>query len=650
MPYTPAGRRSEQPGASGFGCSHSFNSVVQQLDQSLESVQKDNPSTPNVRRQGRSAFNAASRAVLPTPDVSPPDLEAPTAEKVDACKMSSCFNPPSPPLVKSPRLTGITNTPPDSADYSSDEEPNVDAKRRDAVKETKELGKLQAAIRAIEQHWESSPNWTKEDSELMERLGLGLVMPRPDFQATEEDFSALHSLSSKAPKILHPRSSSMSSLATLHIPHNSTKEFGLDPNATPPFTPAIVRTKSGKLVRPALRPHSGRSSSEPGTPTCSKAVHFDSQLEQVRHFLQVDQPLAVSAGSSVAGPLGDGLPIENDNSTLSRVEWGVRLTNFPLDTLERRSMPIWVEKTFLSWDNTYLIGSAVVANLGYAKKAAARFTFDSWRTTSEVNAEYNRNPSTDDLDRFTFSVSLADVPSLEDKTMFFCVRYSVNGREYWDNNNNSNFQVNFVKTSVRSWKSKYAANAVRAIISDAPNRRSNAKVQPFGSRYDFGRSLIPVVQGPNNAVNGGQFKDEDDYAPAPQERKVIQRSFSISHMASAGVPRERGHHPGQLAGSLPSALLVENVDPPGSIAENPSLQGHSYDEFLDKYCFVCTPTGKESTKNSMLTWTSVVWFLKGFVTITESLIMISIVLPSDFFDVHSNGGELVTVLVAFLTC
>uniref|UniRef100_A0A8H7K1I1 CBM21 domain-containing protein n=1 Tax=Bionectria ochroleuca TaxID=29856 RepID=A0A8H7K1I1_BIOOC len=29
--------------------------------------------------------------------------------------------------------------------------------------------------------------------------------------------------------------------------------------------------------------------------------------------------------------------------------------------------------------------------------------------------------------------------------MFLCVRYSVNGQEYWDNNNSANFQVDFRK-------------------------------------------------------------------------------------------------------------------------------------------------------------------------------------------------------------
>jgi hypothetical protein len=38
---------------------------------------------------------------------------------------------------------------------------------------------------------------------------------------------------------------------------------------------------------------------------------------------------------------------------------------------------------------------------------------------------------------------LTDIANLEEKTMFCCVRYTANGQEYWDNNNSTNFQVDF---------------------------------------------------------------------------------------------------------------------------------------------------------------------------------------------------------------
>jgi hypothetical protein len=60
----------------------------------------------------------------------------------------------------------------------------------------------------------------------------------------------------------------------------------------------ILKKNSRELIRPAI----GRSSAgrrppiRSGSPTFPKAAHFDSNLEHVRHFLQVDRPLAVSIG------------------------------------------------------------------------------------------------------------------------------------------------------------------------------------------------------------------------------------------------------------------------------------------------------------------------------------------------------------------
>jgi hypothetical protein len=60
----------------------------------------------------------------------------------------------------------------------------------------------------------------------------------------------------------------------------------------------MLRKKSGELVRPALRPPAARrrKSGTPGTPTFPKNTHFDSHLEHVRHFLQVDRPIEISRG------------------------------------------------------------------------------------------------------------------------------------------------------------------------------------------------------------------------------------------------------------------------------------------------------------------------------------------------------------------
>ena len=197
----------------------------------------------------------------------------------------------------------------------------------------------------------------------------------------------------------------------------------------------------------------------PGTPTYSKAVHFDSHLEHVRHFLQVDRPLAVSAGTSPVENYESDMefPFGSDNSrsTAPAFEWEIRLANFPTDSNDRSGMPARVEKVFLSADNKTLIGVVAVHNLAFNKYVVTRFTLDYWKTTSEVVAEYNndvrRKEANDGFDRFNFNIKLEDQANLESKTMFFCIRYNVNGQEFWDSNGNMNFQVDFVKKILPTW-------------------------------------------------------------------------------------------------------------------------------------------------------------------------------------------------------
>ncbi|RSL79240.1 hypothetical protein CDV31_017223, partial [Fusarium ambrosium] len=133
-------------------------------------------------------------------------------------------------------------------------------------------------------------------------------------------------------------------------------------NGNPQKKPRIVRKKSGELVRPALRlPSRRRPSSMPSTLAFSKAVHFDSHLECVRHFLQVDCPLAVNAGSSpIDGHDIDAeypLPDTGQPKARSPYRWEILKSNFPSNSASRRSSPVWLEDVWLSNDQKTLQGS-----------------------------------------------------------------------------------------------------------------------------------------------------------------------------------------------------------------------------------------------------------------------------------------------------
>lgn len=517
-----------------------------------------------------------------------------------------------PSAVRPIVTNGLVFSPPESSQNSSDDELNS---QRGRVRELKNLAELQAAIRIIEQHRVSSPDRTGEETKKA-RITLGL--DRPLTPISLKDFFAKPEasplpLSVEARKISHSRSCTDSSpfldmsLPKRKSPPSSNSAIDMDDDDDDLGTrPVMVRKKSGELVRPALRPASAkrRPSSMPGTPTYSKAVHFDSRLEHVRHFLQVDRPLAVSAGSSpVDSSFEDELefPFSNDDtrSKSPPFEWEIRLTNFPADSMERQAMPVRVERVYLSSDNKNLIGAVAARNIAFHKFVVARFTLDYWKTTSEVVADYSpdvrRQLTSDGYDRFLFSIKLEDQANLENKTMFFCVRYNVNGQEFWDNNKSINYQVDFSKqakpqkgrqgmqgNSARSLnalpRSKPAptfssrprcitgcpddftsgsssceffsfpqpstavgdspirftnVKAANDNVSGVPSRRISPAGQAFGNRYDFGASLSATTSAAGtNAGDRGGFHSMEDAKTIPTK----QTSFAPKPMSFATRP------------------------------------------------------------------------------------------------------------------
>ncbi|KAB8301634.1 hypothetical protein EYC80_003472 [Monilinia laxa] len=498
MPYTPPSHRSPA-NSTTHSPAHSRRSSCQS-NHLTHSPRPELPRSTSYLTRHRRTPSVKLTTFAPTLDPTPPgtaDSEKAHDTNTSLTASSSLRQSP-PPLTDEAKMPiGVVMSPPDST-QNSDEEDNGSRGRK-----LENLEELQAAIRVIEQHRESSPIRTSSEVEKITQA-ISILPPSKATKDTKDKPASEHIETSQQPrKAQHARSNTETVFLDLRSngPKNpsapETPTTGSDDELSDGEAemarrkPQMLRKKSGELVRPALRPSSARRrpSSMPGTPTFSKAVHFDSHLEHVRHFLQVDRPLAVSAGSSPneneAYESDSEFPFGHDDSNNRGppFEWEIVLANFPPMTPQRAAMPIRVERVYLSADNKNLIGTVAVVNLAFNKLVVARFTLDYWKTTSEVVAEYNndiRQPKhTDGCDRFNFNIKLADQANLEAKTMFFCVKYCVNNVEYWDNNNSTNFQIDFRKKA----KLQNGKRGLSGAASRPPNSlpRSNKKSPPAAS-------------------------------------------------------------------------------------------------------------------------------------------------------------------------
>ncbi|KAG6827479.1 hypothetical protein H0H92_011610 [Tricholoma furcatifolium] len=328
---------------------------------------------------------------------------------------------------------------------------------------------------------------------------------------------------------------------TLSASHNlstSTSTSSLLP--TSQSQPRLVRKKSGQLVKSSLKSSKSlslltprtpytNSKSEPATPTHTKAVHFDAQLEHVKLFLAEQKPLAVSrdgsptedtaSGTDTDFPewiYGSGSPGPSSSSPsppphLPHVVTMRTVNMPPVRPLTTPAAPVVLESLTLVPPSApptpahaapaYAVqGRVRVANLAFAKSVAARFTFDAWQTTSEVSARYVSSPDPA-TDVFVFTVRLGDLVAGfggsggsggggrrysghgeegPGKRMLLAVRYCVAGREAWDNNCGRDFLVEF-GVEARAASAPIAVSrstpALPALSWSTPNTPSPSPVQ-----------------------------------------------------------------------------------------------------------------------------------------------------------------------------
>ncbi|KAI1124756.1 putative phosphatase regulatory subunit-domain-containing protein [Nemania abortiva] len=650
MPYTPPSHCSppaSAPNSPDVSRRSSFNSGT---------ITHPRPALPRsasyLTRHRRSISATAVPTVQSsnhgsTPDITP--LGTSDNLKELAATNSSTIRQSPPPVADAKAMPpGAIISPPES---SSEDEGVPDPEERG--REIENIKELKEAISAIPQCRVGSPNRISPGGLMMLPSQIDQLVetpPRPSIRTTDlkKGRPVSHSRSNTDTHIYFSKSADTSLTSS---EESSEQDESMK-------KPPMVRKKSGELVRPALRPaHLRRPSSMPGTPTFSKAVHFDSHLEHVRHFLQVDRPLAVSTGSSPVDNYDSDTeyPFKSSDKVDPRsppYEWEIVVNNFPSETPIRKGLPVRLERVWMSPDQKSLMGSICVANLAFQKSVVCRFTFDYWKTTSEIGAEYHHEIRPRDAeighDRFQFSIKLSDVANLETKTLYFCVRYNVNGLEYWDNNDHINFQVDFRKKFVprNGKKGPQGASSRAANALPRSNRRTNPSTvprprsMPVGALDEFGKSPMASMDQPIHEFlgeseptslrlkssksttslpsdnlpgrlstpSGVAFANRYDFGASLSAAKQAQKSPNSSPRQNDGLYM-KAHQRKAFDSSMPSevprsqsnviqvssfeaqqsaelqAYTTASLSPGAVNSSSASIASASYEEILNKYCF-----------------------------------------------------------------
>ncbi|KAH7051816.1 putative phosphatase regulatory subunit-domain-containing protein [Linnemannia elongata] len=317
------------------------------------------------------------------------------------------------------------------------------------------------------------------------------------------------------------------------------------PTPTPiPKQQTVLIGKNGLPIKSALkspvtasptcsgqvRPSTIRSYTSPSALTSPKYVHFNSQLEQVRLFLQGEMPSCVADRETIVDARQNGESTSDIKLALTNWSPVAAGTFQPGDINAAGAAPLRVETMTLSQDQTELQGKILIHNIAFHKRVSVRYTTDYWQTQTEVAAEYEESIPGSALDRFAFKIPMEMEKTMVERSFCFAVRYQVIGREFWDSNNGMNYQMNSILLASRMpdyskpvLKKKNANNRY-----DLSTSLSAAYSQPIGSTPAWAkRDSIPVAQ----------------TAYRPSDGRDQEASFSSSPSASApiSIPTSKAH-------------------------------------------------------------------------------------------------------------
>ncbi|KAM6986485.1 protein phosphatase 1 regulatory subunit 3B [Aplochiton taeniatus] len=88
-----------------------------------------------------------------------------------------------------------------------------------------------------------------------------------------------------------------------------------------------------------------------------------------------------------------------------------------------------------------LVGTVKVKNLSFVKSVKVRVTFDTWKSSKDVDCKYVKDTFTDsDRDTFCFEVFLPAWVNPSEH-IEFAICYEANSSTYWDSNQGQNYKI-----------------------------------------------------------------------------------------------------------------------------------------------------------------------------------------------------------------
>ncbi|KAI5949622.1 hypothetical protein KGF54_005500 [Candida jiufengensis] len=306
--------------------------------------------------------------------------------------------------------------------------------------------------------------------------------------------------------------------------------------------------------------------------------------------------------------------------------------NIPKLPSTKSNNKIWLTSAYIMKSNInsiqskqFLNGIFQVSNLGFEKKFILKLSFNNWKSIINFDGSsrisYIRSV-TSKIDEFKFMINLNDLLNCytndenstnNNITISLCIKYEVNGQEYWANNQGMNYNFNLIEIKQQQQpRQKNKFNNQKFI-----SRSQNSSPAPFKEicskliKHQQDQKLQDLnLNGNNNSIAlkslnsismGNNFGESSNKLSSGLTRPTIMRkSFSSNDVTSINN-KQRYSNRQKSKDSTTTTTTTETTNLLNSLSINSSFSNLSYTDILNQYCFA---NNNNSTTNKFVTGTS----------------------------------------------
>ncbi|PWA01257.1 hypothetical protein BB558_002657 [Smittium angustum] len=276
----------------------------------------------------------------------------------------------------------------------------------------------------------------------------------------------------------------------------------------------------------------------------NKSVSFSESLESVCFFLKNENPKACNKEENKEFTIGE---TENSNKYMSNLTQITKNSLMAINGPPATSVSllnngpskiVQLDTISIDSDLNLIIGTIITQNIAFEKSVVVRYTIDNWLSYTDISADFSRVifPDTSNsigIDCFTFVLTIPRVEAHTkeapiERELEFCIRYTVNNGEHWDNNSGINYKYKIISFIEKKNKYIYQESSNNTFEDNSQNsyKSKHSSSSNFYSSTYLSYPASFSQTGGYNFLQSSTFNSYEAFPSKKNPNDVIKQSFS----------------------------------------------------------------------------------------------------------------------------